>query len=192
MDATLTLMTLTLDQRRQRFADLLVAHRGLLRKIAWGFSACPADRADLEQDIAAQWWAAFPQWDGERSFATWAWRVALNVAMSGRRARVARGAGAMRAKGTGTTDTPGDLDGRLSHDPLDELADPAASPEQLAQQRDLQRVIGELDPLNRSLLMLVLDDLSYRDIGEVLGLSENAIAVRVNRLKARLRTRVET
>ncbi|MFN9965330.1 MAG: sigma factor, partial [Lysobacteraceae bacterium] len=72
MDALTAPMTDTIDLRRERFAMLLAQHRGLLRKIAWGFSDCPADRADLEQDMAAQLWAVFPAWDGERPFATWA------------------------------------------------------------------------------------------------------------------------
>lgn len=83
------------------------------------------------------------------------------------------------------------IDGDRSHDPLDDLADPGATPEQLAQARDLHRVIAGLEPLNRALLLLWLDDLPYREIGEVLGLSESNVGVRLNRLKARLRTQLE-
>ena len=190
MDALLAPMTDALDARRERFALLLGQHRGLLRKIAWGFSDCPADRADLEQDMAAQLWAVFPQWDGERPFATWAYRVALNVALSDRRATQVRGGGAMRAPGRGTSGATDSLD-EDAHDPLDHLVDPGATPEQIAQARDLQRVIAALDPLNRALLLLWLDDLPYREIGEVLGLSESNVGVRINRLKARLRNQLE-
>lgn len=189
MDALSAPMTDTLDARRERFAMLLAQHRGLLRKIAWGFSDCPADRADLEQDMAAQLWAVFPAWDGERPFATWAYRVGLNVALSGRRATQARGGTAMRAPGRGSNDaTDSPTDDAAAHDPLDHLVDPGATPEQIAQQRDLHRVVAALEPLNRALLLLWLDDLPYRDIGEVLGLSESNVGVRLNRLKARLRT----
>ena len=190
MDALLAPMTDALDARRERFALLLGQHRGLLRKIAWGFSDCPADRADLEQDMAAQLGAVFPQWDGERPFATWAYRVALNVALSDRRATQVRGGGAMRAPGRGTSGATDSLD-EDAHDPLDHLVDPGATPEQIAQARDLQRVIAALDPLNRALLLLWLDDLPYREIGDVLGLSESNVGVRLNRLKARLRTQLD-
>jgi len=191
MDALTATMTDTLDLRRERFAGLLGQHRGLLRKIAWGFSDCPADRADLEQDMAAQLWAVFPAWDGERPFATWAYRVALNVCLSGRRATQARGGRAMRAPGRGTSGATDSLDDD-AHDPIDHLVDPGATPEQIAQQRDLHRVIAALDPLNRALLLLWLDDLPYREIADVLGLSESNVGVRLNRLKARLRTDLET
>ncbi len=191
MDALTAPMTDALDARRERFALLLGQHRGLLRKIAWGFSDCPADRADLEQDMAAQLWAVFPAWDGERPFATWAYRVALNVALSGRRATQVRGGRAMRAPGRGSTAADSQADDDSAHDPLAPLVDPGATPEQIAQQRDLHRVIASLDPLNRALLLLWLDDLSYREIGDVLGLSESNVGVRLNRLKARLRTELE-
>jgi len=191
MDALAAPMTDALDARRERFALLLGQHRGLLRKIAWGFSDCPADRADLEQDMAAQLWAVFPTWDGERPFATWAYRVALNVALSSRRGTQVRGGQAMRAPGRGSTAADSQADDDSAHDPLEHLVDPGATPEQIAQQRDLQRVIAALDPLNRALLLLWLDDLPYRDIGDVLGLSESNVGVRIHRLKARLRTLLE-
>ena len=191
MDALTAPMTDAIDTRRERFALLLGQHRGLLRKIAWGFSDCPADRADLEQDMAAQLWAVFPAWDGERPFATWAYRVALNVCLSGRRATQVRGGSAMRAPGRGSTAADSQADDDSAHDPLDHLVDPGTTPEQIAQQRDLHRVVAGLDPLNRALLLLWLDDLAYREIGDVLGLSESNVGVRLNRLKARLRTELE-
>mgnify|MGYP002780716837 FL=1 len=186
MDALTAPMTESLDLRRERFARLLGQHIGLLRKIAWGFSTCREDRADLEQDMAAQLWAVFAAWDGERPFATWAYRVALNVALSGRRSVQARGGTAMRATGQGASANANDGE---AHDVLDDLVDPGATPEQLAQQRDLHRAIHALDPLNRALLLLWLDDLPYREIGDVLGLSESNVGVRLNRLKSQLKTR---
>jgi RNA polymerase sigma-70 factor (ECF subfamily) len=112
--------------------------------------------------------------------------VALNVALSGRRSAQARGGGALNAS---ARSAGGDDD--MAHDPLDDLVDSSATPEQRLQQRDLHQLIATLDPLNRSLLLLWLDDLSYRDIGDVLGLSESNVGVRINRLKTRLRSQLE-
>ena len=187
MDALTAPMTDALDARRERFARLLGQHTGLLRKIAWGFAANREDRADLEQDMAAQLWAVFVHWDGERPFATWAYRVALNVALSGRRGAQARGGAAMRAPGRAASRN---ANGNDAFDPLDDLVDPGATPEQLAQTRDLHRAIHALDPLNRALLLLWLDDLPYREIGDVLGLSEGNVGVRLTRLKSTLKNRL--
>jgi RNA polymerase sigma-70 factor (ECF subfamily) len=164
----------TLEARRARFAELLARHQGLLRKIAWGFSTCAADRADLMQDMAAQLWAVFAQWDASRPFSTWAYRVALNVALGARR----------RADAPPTIA----IDDALAAS----LADTDAAPEQHVGLQELGRAVASLDPLNRALLLLYLDDLPYREIGEILGLTETHVGVRLNRLKQRLRARMET
>jgi RNA polymerase sigma-70 factor (ECF subfamily) len=166
--------THALADRRARFATLLADHQGLLRKIAWGFSTCAADRADLMQDMAAQLWAVFPRWDSSRPFSTWAYRVALNVALGARRS--ARDAGTVA------------IDDALA----ESLPGTDAAPEQHVGLQELGRAVATLDPLNRALLMLYLDDLPYREIGEILGLTENNVGVRLNRLKQRLRTQMET
>jgi RNA polymerase sigma factor (sigma-70 family) len=161
------------DSRRACFVTLLTEHHGLLRKIAWGFSTCAADRADLLQDMSTQLWAVFPRWDGVRPFSTWAYRVALNVALGARRQRSAV-----------TTA----IDDAL----LESLAGSENGPEHMAGLRELEHAVVTLDPLNRALLMLYLDDLPYREIGEILGLSESNVGVRLNRLKLRLRAKLET
>lgn len=174
MDAILATMT-DLDDRRRQFAALLSAHQGLLRKLAWAYGRTPADRADLLQDMALQLWAVFPQWDAARPFATWAWRVALNVALAGARRAAARpvmsGGGAEHPQTT---------------------ACESAGPESLAIGAELLAVLDALEPLNRALLMLTLEGLSYREIGEVLGLSESNVGVRLTRLKPRVRALLET
>jgi RNA polymerase sigma factor (sigma-70 family) len=72
--------------RCRAFTELLAVRQGLLRKLAWGFGGDAADRADLLQDMATRLWAGFPRCDPARPFATWAYRVALNVALARHRA----------------------------------------------------------------------------------------------------------
>lgn len=155
---------------RAEFARLLAAHQGLLRKLAWGFGDDPADRADLLQDMATQLWAGFGRWDPSRPFGTWAYRVALNVALARRR---------VVAPPT------------VPQDEVHEAADTARAPDEDAQLKQLRHAIDGLDPLNRALLLLHLDDVGYREIGEILGLSESNVGVRLNRLKQRLRAQWE-
>jgi RNA polymerase sigma-70 factor (ECF subfamily) len=57
--------------------------------------------------------------------------------------------------------------------------------------RVLHQLIAELDQMNRALLLLYLDDLSYAEIGEVLGITESNVGVRINRLKQQLRDQIE-
>jgi RNA polymerase sigma-70 factor (ECF subfamily) len=75
---------------------------------------------------------------------------------------------------------------------MQSLASNEAGPEHVVGLQELGRAVAALDPLNRALLMLYLDDLPYREIGEILGLTESNVGVRLNRLKQRLRAQLET
>ena len=154
------------ETAQRRFLSLLEAHRGVVGKVAFTYCRNADDRRDLEQEIATHLWRAFPRYDPARPFATWMYRIALNVAISFVR---------------NTTRRPPAV-------PLDESAvgtNPPTEPdERLAV---LQRFLDQLDHLNRALLMLHLDDRSYRDIADVLGISETNVATKLHRLKQRLR-----
>jgi RNA polymerase sigma factor (sigma-70 family) len=68
----------------ERFAELFEEHRGIVLKVAGTYCRNPADRDDLAQEIAAQLWRALPRYDAERTFSTWMYPIALNVAISRR------------------------------------------------------------------------------------------------------------
>lgn len=158
-------------QHQQRFESLLHEHRRIVFKVAGLYSRSAADRDDLVQEIATQLWRSFGGYDeGRAKFSTWLYRIALNVAISHLRRE-------------------GGQAGRF--EPLDEwhletlAGEPAAEPdERLAA---LYAFIGELDALNRALILLYLEDKSYAEIAEVLGISAGNVATKVNRIKHRLR-----
>lgn len=161
-------------QPQERFGELLERHRGIVLKVAntYGFHA--EDRADLVQEIAAQLWRAFPGYDAERPFSTWMYRIALNVAITHVRGTAHRGRHSVP------------LDEAL-HDIAD---DNGADHETNQQVRTLHRFIAQLDKLNRALLLLYLEDQSYRQIAEILGISETNVATKLSRLKQRIRNEI--
>lgn len=164
-------MTATMhDDARQQFSELLERHRGIVLKVAYSYCAHPEDRADLAQEIATQLWRAFPGYDAERSFSTWMYRIALNVAISHLRSSSHRRQHAVP------------LD-----DVLHDIADEGSDPESDEQLRLLHRFISQQDPLNRALLLLYLEDRSHREIADVLGISEINVATKIGRLKQRMR-----
>ncbi|NQD35416.1 sigma-70 family RNA polymerase sigma factor [Permianibacter sp. IMCC34836] len=157
---------------RQAFAALLERHRKIVFKVANSYAWQPDDRAELAQEIALQLWRAYPNYDASRRFSTWMYRIALNVAISYVREHSERRAN------TVALDTD-----------LHDTADPNARDPELAQQLStLHRVIAALDPLNRALMLLYLDEYSNREIGEVLGLSETNVSTKLSRLKQRIRS----
>lgn len=168
-DAVLTMTDTT--QARQAFSELLERHRGIVFKVANSYAWHSDDRAELSQEIATQLWRAFPGYDPERSFSTWMYRVALNVGISHLR----------RDSQRQQHSEP--IDDEL-HDVADECTADPAEQHQLGQ---LQRVIAALDPLNRALMLLYLEERSNREIGDILGLSESNVSTKISRLKQRIR-----
>lgn len=155
---------------RDAFMAQIERHRKIVLKVVHTYCWTPDDRDDLAQDILAQLWRAYPTYDPARPFPTWMYRVALNVAISW-----VRGPGA-RQRVTVPLDPE-------HHDVAGAAADPIAD----ERQRALMQVVRALDPLNRAVLLLYLDDHSYRDIAAVLGLSETNVATKISRLKQRLK-----
>ncbi|HKE48097.1 MAG TPA: sigma-70 family RNA polymerase sigma factor, partial [Rhodanobacteraceae bacterium] len=70
------------DRDEAEFLTRIDRHAGIVRKVALSYGRTAADRRDLEQEIVAQLWKSYPRFDGTRSFSTWMYRVALNVAIS--------------------------------------------------------------------------------------------------------------
>ncbi|UXA53860.1 sigma-70 family RNA polymerase sigma factor [Xanthomonas prunicola] len=153
-----------------RFSALLLQHRGIVLKVAASYCH-DRDRDELAQEIATHLWRAFPRYDPRRRFSTWMYRIALNVAISDLRGR---------------RRTPGEpiaLDAMVER-----IADPLAhDPMREQQVAALYAFIAQQPPLERALLLLYLDEHSYREIGEVLGISETNVATKLSRLKTRIR-----
>ena len=164
--------TVGMDNARQRFGELLEAHRKIVFKVGNTYCRHPDDRADLAQEIATQLWRAYPNYDPARPDSTWMYRIALNVAISFVR-----------------SDGPRRRNAVPLEEDLHELADESAGdPESAQRVRDLHRFIDQLEPLNRALLLLYLEDRSYREIADVLGISETNVATKISRLKQRIRS----
>ncbi len=174
MTAATDAMEPTRTRPDARFAALLAAHRGIVFKVAHSYCRLPEDRHDLAQEIAAHLWRAFPSYDATRSFSTWMYRIALNVAISYR-----------RSAGHQTRTEP--LDEHHEAHAGFAVNDASAQHESDERVRALYAVIERQPPLDRALLLLWLDERSQREIAEVLGLSESNIATKLNRLKQRIR-----
>jgi len=168
---TIAAMTAT-DDRHDAFSALLQRHRGIVFKVANTYARLAEDRDDLAQEIAARLWHAYPKYDPARSFSTWMYRVALNVAISHVREQTMRD----------------------RHDavPLDEGMHDLADAGGVDHERDqhirlLQGFIQRQPPLERALLLLYLEDRPQREIAEILGLTENNVSTKIGRLKQRIR-----
>lgn len=150
------------------FSALLEANRRLIFKVANTYGRGRTDVEDLAQEIAAHSWRAFPNYDPQRSFSTWLYRIALNVAISWLRVEVPR---------------------RRRSVPFEaDLHDAAVSEAHDAEDGShiLRGFIDSQGPLDRALLLLYLEDRPYAEIAEILGITTTNITTKINRLKERL------
>ena len=159
------------EATRARFESLLEQHGGIIRKVAFSYARNESDRRDLMQDIVLQLWKAYPRYSPERPFSTWMYRIALNISISFLR----------RNTRPGREMVPFD---ESQHDVAHDHSNSPETEERIA---TLREVITKFPPLDRALLLLYLDDRSYREIATVLGLSETNVATKLSRLKEHLR-----
>lgn len=163
------LSTTMAGEQRAIFAELLQQHRGIVVKVAGSYCRQPDDRADLAQEIAAQLWQSYPRYDASRSFSTWMYRIALNVAISHLRNQ-------RQPAMVPLDDSYSEVVDAQARDPVAEQ-----------QVHALHRFIHAQAPLDRALLLLYLEDRGYREISDILGISETNVATKISRLKQRIR-----
>ena len=151
-----------------QFSALIEEHKGIIYKIGNSYCRHAEDRKDVIQEIVVQLWKSHDRYDGRSKLSTWIYRIALNVAISAYRREKKRSE-------------------RVS--PLEEIiVEPATETEQLDPKiATLHHIIDQLDELNRALMILYLDDNSYRDIAGILGLTETNVATKINRLKLKIK-----
>ena len=160
----------TLVDNQNRFSELLEKHQGIVAKVVSTYCWHPDDRDELSQEIVTQLWRAYSGYDETQSFSTWMYRVALNVSISWVRRNSLRQRH-MIALG----------------DDVHEVADTTDLQPDDERIAFLKRFIENLDSLNRALMLLYLDERSYREIGEILGITETNVATKISRLKRRVR-----
>jgi RNA polymerase sigma factor (sigma-70 family) len=160
-------------QQQQRFESLLQEHRRIVFKVAGLYSRSAADRDDLVQEISTQLWRSFGGYDATRAkFSTWIYRIALNVAISQVRRERWSESGRFEPLEAHHLETVGG-------------GEPMAEQDELLQA--LYAFIGQLDPLNRALILLYLEDRGYADMAEILGITETNVATKISRIKQKLR-----
>ncbi len=152
------------------FVTVVNEHQALLRRVCRLYCADPTDREDLFQEIVLQLWRAWPRFEPRAKRSTWLYRIALNVAISDFRGRTRR--------------PPPD---RLG-DHVPELPDDPAAAEAQADIEQLYRAIERLSEVEKAFILLYLEERSYEEIADILGITVNNARVRLHRIQDKLRT----
>jgi len=155
------------SEQKQVFDEWLDSHKGLFFKVVRAYAFTPQDQDDLFQEIAIQVWHSVPNFRGESKVSTWIYRVALYVAMSWTRREIKHD------------------DGKR---PLASIEQPLiATPHVIDERLDwLYSQIAQLNEIDRSLTLLLLDGYSYQEMASILGISPSNVGVKINRIKKHL------
>src|SRR5579872_3452812 len=143
----------------------------MLYKVCRLYCSSEADRQDLFQEIVVQLWRSYPAFRGDSTTGTWLYRIALNTAITGLRKR-------KRAIALASTD-PDRLPAGLEDIPY--------NMEKEEQLKLLYSAISQLTEVEKALTMLYLEDKSYQEMEDILGISQNNLRVKMNRIKEKLR-----
>ena len=155
-----------MDTLEMDFAQVVRKHKGTIYTVCYMFSKDEDEVADLFQDILINLWKGFSKFRGDSNIRTWIYRVSLNTCISSDR----------KKKRKGET-VPLDMNINLFDD----------SQEDMKQVRMLQGRISRLGPFDRAIVLLWLENLSYDEIGAIVGITAKNVSVRLFRIKEQLR-----
>lgn len=140
----------------------------LIYKVCRMYAYTDADRQDLFQEIVIQLWKAFPKFKGQSKFSTWLYRVAINTAITGLR----------RQKNFIDSYEPGTLP--------QQVAD-TTSPEEEDRLKLLYKAIDQLNHVEKAIVMLYMEEKTYEEMEDILGMSQGNLRVKMNRIKEKIR-----
>lgn len=152
-------------ERETAFLDEMDKHQGILHKICYVYSGNSLEKEDLYQEIILQLWRSYHTFKGGSSFSTWMYRVALNTAISLTR----------KPRLFIQTEKIPDGSYEIEHS--------------MNRSEDVQimyKAISQLEKVEKAIVLLWLEDKTYEEIADTIGMSVKNISVRLVRIKAKL------
>ena len=152
--------------QEQEFSEFVHRHKSTIYTVCYMFSKDNDEVQDLFQDILTNLWTGFDSFRGEAQQKSWVWRVALNTCISVERKKKKRPQLA-----------------QLSMD-IDLYAD---DDNDILQVQALHKRINSLGLVDRAIILLWLEDMSYEEIGSIMGITSRNVGVKLFRIKERLK-----
>ena len=158
-----------ISMTQEEFVRQVQANQGILQKICRLYSQTQPDREDLFQEIVVQLWKALPKFQGQSKFSTWLYRVALNTAISDFRKK-------RRSLPVSETEVASlEIKSEISEVNKEERLN------------TMYVAISGLPEIDKAIVMLYLEDKSYEEMEDILGISAGNLRVKMNRIKEKLR-----
>jgi RNA polymerase sigma-70 factor (ECF subfamily) len=151
------------------FDQLLKENKHKIYRICRIYAAAPIEPQDLFQEVVFQIWQSLPSFKGKSSFDTWVYRIALNVCLRSK----------MKLNKSNEKTTRFDA---INFAPVAETVGPFEEEKFIY----LKECIARLNESDTSIIVLYLEEVSYQEIAEITGVSENNIAVKMKRIRKKL------
>jgi RNA polymerase sigma-70 factor (ECF subfamily) len=154
---------------KDAFLNIVTENQGIIHKVCGIYCDTQEDREDLFQEITAQLWRAFPTFRAESKISTWMYRVSLNTAIT-------------HFKKDKRRPDKDELDQNRVQVP--DIEYDTTYEENL---KLLHKAIEELTGVEKSIILLYLEEKKYDEIAEIVGITQNYVRVKMNRIKAKLK-----
>ncbi len=153
----------------KEFIQSIEQHQKIIHKVCNLYMNDPQDKKDLFQEILLGAWKGYGNFKGEAKFSTWLYRVALNTAITFYR---------KEQRQIETIALREQLGEKPDHGP----------DSQEEQTQAMHKAIADLSKIDKALVMLYLEDYDYNEIGNIMGITPNNVAVKMNRIKTKLKS----
>jgi len=152
---------------KEKFIELINQHKGILHKICNIYFNLDPDKEDYYQEILIRLWKSYPSFKNQSEFSTWLYRVALNTAIDVIRKQN------LSPKHTELSKVEYNIpenEGSVDSD----------------KKEALYKAINHLSHVEKAIILLYLEDYNYKEIAEIIGISESNTGVKINRIKNQL------
>jgi len=163
------------SNKTELFKQIIEENKGILYKVISIYCKNNDDKKDLEQEILIQLWQSLKNYNDNYKLSTWVYKVAVNVSISFYR----------KSKQRNKTKTV----------PLDSIFNEKAYEEQDdgldENRRILNLFIDQLNKFDKAILILYMEEYNYKEISEIVGISESNVGTKINRIKNKLTNSIQ-
>ena len=153
----------------KEFLQIIQRNQGIIHKVCSIYCDLDEDRNDLFQEIVAQLWKSYPSFRNDSKFSTWMYRVALNTAITSFKKSKRR-----------------PDQSSLTYDNF-QIAEERYDLETEENIKQLHRAVSQLTGVEKSIVLLFLENKKYEEIAEITGITQNYVRVKMNRIKKKLK-----
>lgn len=158
-----------MPEKEKKFKDVIAKNKGILYKVSRLYCQNETDREDLLQEMMIQIWKSFDKYDERNKISTWLYKISLNTAISFYRKNTLQKVQTLSLE-----------EGKITTE--EKTIDPTEVKLIL-----LKKFIQELGEIDKSLMLLYLEDKSHIEISEIMGLSVSNVGTKIGRIKEKLK-----